>query len=81
MCFVSFSPADVNNNANIQWSSAIKNNYFVWWPEEFHGEDYGTLKDNAVDRADSSSSGALSLLSPALTLSAAMTAMLALIAF
>ena len=81
MCFVSFSPADVNNNANIQWSSAIKNNYFVWWPEEFHGEDYGTLKDNAVDRADSSSSGALSLLSPTLTLSAAMTAMLALIAF
>lgn len=81
MCFVSFSPADVNNNANIQWSSALKSNYFVWWPEEFHGEDYGTLKDNAVDRADSSSSGALQLLSPALTLSAAMAAMLALIAF
>ena len=81
MSFVSFSPADVNNNADILWNSSLPGNFFVWWAEEFHGGDYGTLKDNAVDRADSSSSGALSLLSPTLTLSAAMAAMLALIAF
>lgn len=81
MSFISFSPADVNNSGNIQWTNNASGSFFVWWPEEFHGSDYGTLKDNAVDRADSSSSGALSLLSPAITLSAAMGTVLALIAF